>query len=418
MNEAQIRQAIERKREGHELDHDLWQALIVAYMDGVVDDAQMAALCMASLWRGLSETETFALTDAIVHSGASVRFSDSIRVVDKHSSGGVSDIVSLVAVPLAAACGAKVAKLSGRALGHTGGTIDKLETIRGFDVALSLDRFVAQVEKIGCAISAQSAEIVPADKRLYHLRDHTGTVPSMGLIAASIVSKKIAGGAHGIVFDVKTGVGGFMRTVDEAAQLGRSMVDIARRFGRSATALITDMNEPLGTCIGTGIEIAEACELLRGERSEDRAVDLVLDIVCAMLRVSELPVSRDRVLATLRSGDAYTMFCSMVEAQGGIASSLGLLHVPRSGGSVVTAVDDGFVNAIDVVRLGNLGRMLATSNPMHGIVMHVRIGSYCHAGAPLFTHYGNAEALGDLASIVSVASTPIQPHALIAKTID
>ncbi len=417
MNESHIRHAIERKREGCELDHDLWQALISAYMDGVVDDAQMAALCMASLWRGLSEMEIFALTDAIVHSGASVRFSDAIRVVDKHSSGGVSDIVSLVAVPLAAACGAKVAKLSGRALGHTGGTIDKLETIRGFNVALSLDRFVAQVESIGCAISAQSAEIVPADKRLYHLRDHTGTVPSMGLIAASIVSKKIAGGAHGIVFDVKTGVGGFMRTKEEAAELGRTMVDIARRFGRSATALITDMNEPLGTCIGTGIEIAEACELLRGERHEDRAVDLVVDIVRAMLRVSDLPESAERVLATLRSGDAYTMFCSMVEAQGGIASTLDSLHVPRSGGTIIAAGASGFVTAIDVVRLGNLGRMLAMSDPMNGIVMNARLGSHCDAGTPLFTLYGSADALGDLATIVSLAPSPSPQHALVAETI-
>lgn len=415
MTDAAIRQAIERKREGNELDGALWHALITAYMDGDVDDAQMAALCMASLWRGLSATEIFALTDAIVHSGATVHFSPDVRVVDKHSSGGVSDIVSLVAVPLAAACGVKVAKLSGRALGHTGGTIDKLETIRGFDVALSLERFVAQVEHVGCAISAQSAEIVPADKRLYHLRDHTATVPSMGLIAASIVSKKIAGGAHGIVFDVKTGAGGFMRDIEQAAQLGVTMVDLARRFGRSATALITDMNEPLATCIGTGIEIAEACELLRGERGDDRAVDLAVHIVRAMLRVSNLDDAEDRVISALRSGAAYTMFGAMVQAQGGTAKSLDALHVPQSGIDVL-APHAGYITAIDVVRLGHLGRSLAAQDPMHGITMKSRIGTYCEAGMPLFAIHGGPVP-DDLASVVTLESQPVAAHALVARVI-
>jgi pyrimidine-nucleoside phosphorylase len=209
MDDMAMRHCIERKRDGGELSAQDWRSITEAYMDGEVDDAQMAALCMACVWRGMTFDEAHALTDAIVKSGATLSF-DGARnvVVDKHSSGGVSDIVSLVAVPLAAACGAHVAKLSGRALGHTGGTIDKLETIPGFKVSLDLHEFVGQVERVGCAIATQTEAIVPADKRIYHLRDRTATVAAMGLIASSIVSKKIAGGAHAFVFDVKTGRGG------------------------------------------------------------------------------------------------------------------------------------------------------------------------------------------------------------------
>ncbi|HEY8297025.1 MAG TPA: thymidine phosphorylase, partial [Candidatus Baltobacteraceae bacterium] len=262
MDELAMRGAIERKREGGELSYDDWSGIVAAFMDGRVDEAQMAALCMACIWRGMTFEEAYALTDAMVRSGKTLHFSGD-TVVDKHSSGGVADIVSLIAVPLAAACGARVAKLSGRALGHTGGTIDKLETIPGFKVNLSTEAFIVQVERIGCAIASQTSDLVPADKRIYALRDRTATVPAMGLIAASIVSKKIAGGAHAFVFDVKAGRASFVQDPAAAAELARWLVTIANRAGRRATAFVTDMNEPLGHAIGTALEIIEARDFLQ-----------------------------------------------------------------------------------------------------------------------------------------------------------
>ncbi|MHB8147979.1 MAG: thymidine phosphorylase, partial [Vulcanimicrobiaceae bacterium] len=281
-----MRQAIERKREGAELESSYWDAIVAGYMDGAIDDAQMAAMAMACVWRGLTIAEATALTRAMVASGQTLQYAADTIVVDKHSSGGVSDIVSLVVVPLVAACGVRVAKLSGRALGHTGGTIDKLETIAGFNVALPMGAFVAQVERIGCAIAAQSDAFVPADKRLYHLRDRTGTVPSLGLIAASIVSKKIAGGAHRFVFDVKCGSAAFMQTPREAIELAQALVDISREFGRGAKAIVSDMNEPLGRSIGTGIEVIEARDFLRAQIVDTRVREQCLHVASAMLELA------------------------------------------------------------------------------------------------------------------------------------
>lgn len=408
-----MRRAIECKREGEELPAEQWDAIVAGLMDGGVDDAQLAALCMACVWRGMSLEEAFALTDAMVRSGETLRFEND-RVVDKHSSGGVSDIVSLVAVPLAAACGARVAKLSGRALGHTGGTIDKLETIPGFNVNLSTGDFTAQVERMGCAIAAQSSALVPADKRIYNLRDRTATVPAMGLIASSIVSKKIAAGAHAFVFDVKAGRASFMRDPRDAAVLAQWLVDISARFGRRATAFVTDMNEPLGRSIGTGIEVVEARDFLRGTHDE-RAKPLILALAVEMLASVGIADGEQRAHDALASGAAYEKFVAMIEAQGATRAALESMEIDGNP-AVVRATEAGYVNGVDVVRLGNTGRELASRDSLAGLRIAVRIGERIESGAPLAYIHGPHRTSG-LESAFEIAATPPPPTPLIHKRI-
>lgn len=400
-----MRRCIERKRDGANLRADEWEQIVGGFMDGEVDEAQMAALLMACVWRGMSFDEAHALTGAMVVSGEAITF-DAAQgiVVDKHSSGGVSDIVSLVAVPLAAACGAHVAKLSGRALGHTGGTIDKLETIPGFDVALPVDKFVKQVQRIGCAIAAQTQALVPADKRLYRLRDHTGTVPAMGLIAASIVSKKVAGGAHAFVFDVKTGPAAFMQDPHDARELAHWLIEIAARFDRRATAFVTDMSQPLGRSVGTGIEVIEAREFLRGH-ADARAEELVLAVAGALAGEAGFDEPDALVREALASGRAYEKFCEMIAAQGGDVAAFEAMQLGKP--AEIPAPHSGYVTAMDVVRLGNAGRALSTHDPLGGVHVDVRIGEYVEEGRPLLRAYGkNAEDARALADAFTFSPHP------------
>ncbi len=392
-----MRRAIERKRDGESLEPLLWEEIIAGYVSGELGDAQMAAFAMACVWRGLSEEEAGALTAAMVASGATLRYPDGMFVVDKHSSGGVSDIVSLVVVPLVAACGVRVAKLSGRALGHTGGTIDKLEAIPGFNAMPSMDAFVRQVERVGCAIAAQSESFVPADKRLYHLRDHTATVPSIGLIAASIVSKKVAGGANAFVFDVKCGSAAFMRDATQAQTLANMLVRISEQFGRKAHAIVSDMNEPLGRYIGTGVEVVEARELLRGRERDERALEGCLQIAAAMLDLGGVGEAEARALRAIDSGSAYAKFVEMVEAQGGRRASLEAL-APDSKRHEVRATLDGTVTAIDAVALGNIARTLTNRNSRGGLRIGVRVGGHVANQTVL------AEVFGEGADPASVAA--------------
>ncbi|HTU69751.1 MAG TPA: thymidine phosphorylase [Candidatus Baltobacteraceae bacterium] len=383
-----MRRAIERKRDGEELEPALWHDIVEGYLVGEVDDAQMGAFAMACVWRGLDENEVTALTRAMVESGATLLYPPGMFVVDKHSSGGVSDIVSLVAVPLVAACGVHVAKLSGRALGHTGGTIDKLEAIPGFNATPSMDAFVRQVERVGCAIAAQSDSFVPADKRLYHLRDHTATVPSIGLIAASIVSKKVAAGANAFVFDVKCGTAAFMRDVEQAKALARMLVGVSERFGRRAYAIVSDMNEPLGRSIGTGIETIEAREVLSGREGDERVRAGCVQIAAAMLELAGVAAPRERALRALENGSAYEKFVDMVQAQGaGRAALEALAPDPRV--RPLRAPGGGIVTSIDAVRLGNVARALTAHSSVGGIRLHVRVGDRVEPGVPL------ADVLGE-----------------------
>jgi pyrimidine-nucleoside phosphorylase len=416
MDEHVMRRCIERKREGGELRAKEWDAIVAGFMDGGIDAAQMAALCMACVLRGMSFDEAFAITRAIVDSGATITFEpEDGTVVDKHSSGGVSDIVSLVAVPLAAACGARIAKLSGRALGHTGGTIDKLQAIPGFNVELSLEAFVAQVRRVGCAIATQTEAIVPADRRIYHLRDHTATVPALGLIASSIVSKKIAGGAHAFVFDVKTGAASFVPNPSTATELARWLTEIAKRFDRRATAFVTDMNQPLGRCIGTGIEVIEAREFLRGD-ADRRARELVLKIAATLVSEAGIDDADARVARALNEGSAYVKFLEMIQAQGGDPAAF---EAMQTGEAVeVSARKSGYVRAIDVVTLGHAGRRLSTHDSLGGLRVNARIGDGVERGQPLLFAYGRDRAhAADLAEAFTIGEERIEAPALIYETV-
>lgn len=416
MDEMAMRGCIVRKREGHALTREEWNAIVTAYMEGVVDESQMAALLMACVWRDLSIDEATALTRALVASGQTLHYDGDRIVVDKHSSGGVSDIVSLVAVPIVAACGVRVGKLSGRALGHTGGTIDKLECIEGLSVSFGVERFIAQVESVGCAIVAQSDAFVPADKRLYRLRDRTGTVASMGLIAASIVSKKISGGANAFVFDVKCGSAAFMKTPPEAIALAQALVEISRSFGRRAVAIVSDMNEPLGRTIGSGIELIEAREFLRGNEDDARARDQCLRVAAAMLELANIVDPHTTAAYALSSGIAYDKFVEMIEAQGGSRAALEALKLPEKIAPVI-ADSDGFLQTIDATTLGNVAREWSTQQSTAGIRVMARIGDRIAAGQPLAQCYGDHAHANRIAHAFIVGATPPEARPLVYATL-
>ena len=405
MDQGWLRRAIEVKRDGGEIEPAVWKRIVDDFVAGAIDAAPVAALTMACTIRGMGEDEIFALTDAMVESGEVLSFSGAAPVVDKHSSGGVGDTISLVVVPIVAACGIRVAKLSGRALGHTGGTLDKLEAIPGVRTDLTPAEFAAQVDRVGCAIAAQSARLVPADKLLYALRDRTGSVPSIGLIAASIVSKKIAGGAGAIVFDVKVGGGAFMRTPAEATALARTMVRLVERSGRRASAVVTDMDEPLAATVGTGIEVVAARDFLRGLSPDNRFAQLTATIAQEMLYVAGVP-ERDvagQVAAALRSGAAYERFVALVEAQGGSRGGLEALEagVPSS---LVAAQTAGFVNGIDAVAIGEAARdLVGRCGPLAGIRMAAPVGTRVEPGSPLAFIAGSAERAMDVERAFTIA---------------
>src|SRR5437879_4219374 len=272
-----VPELIERKRDGGELSPAELAELMLGYAKGRVPDYQLAAFCMAVYFRGLSSAETYALTDALIRTGETVDLHGALgrKVVDKHSTGGVGDKTSIAVGPIVAACGVPFGKMSGRGLGHTGGTLDKLESIPGFRVELSVDEFVAQVREVGLAIVGQTADLVPADKRLYALRDVTATVDNVSLIAASIMSKKIAAGADAVVLDVKVGDGAFMKSLPDAQALAEAMLELGRRAGREVVCLLTDMDQPLGRTVGNALELREALETLSGGGPPD-FVELVL----------------------------------------------------------------------------------------------------------------------------------------------
>lgn len=397
MTNGEFRRAIASKRDGTALTQSQWHAIVADAVAGALDEAALAALLMACVIRGMTDDETLALTEAFVASGETLAAPDP-QTVDKHSSGGVADSVSLVVVPIVAACGIPVAKLSGRALGHTGGTLDKLEALPGVTTTLEPERFFEIVSRVGCAISAQSARLVPADKFFYALRDRTSTVPAPGLIAASIVSKKIAGGARGIVFDVKVGSGAFVREPADASELARRLVALARGFGRRASALVSDMNEPLGNAIGTGLELGEARDVLAGVRGDSRLLSICLELAAAMIVVAEdapqnarataLASARERATYALASGAGYARFERMLAEQGAHPNALAELR-PHATATVVRADRSGYLASIAPVELGERAReIVAEAGATAGIVTAARVGDRVAAGERLATIYG------------------------------
>jgi pyrimidine-nucleoside phosphorylase len=347
---------IQRKRDGDELRAGEIRELILGYTRGEVPDYQMAAFAMAVYFRGLSAAETFALTEAMIESGEQLDLGAALgrKVVDKHSTGGVGDKTSLAVGPIVAACGVPVGKMSGRGLGHTGGTLDKLESIPGYRTELSLDEFVGQVRDVGLAIVGQTADLVPADKLLYALRDVTATVDQLSLIAASIMSKKLAGGAQAIVLDVKVGDGAFMKTLEDARALAETMQSLGRQAGREVVCLLTDMDQPLGAAVGNALEVREAHDTVRGRGPAD-FTELVLDACGRMLALSDLGIGeaegRRRAETAVADGSAEAAWTRWIEAQGGTAdeNALPVAPVVRE----VRAEAGGYVAALGAIRVGN-----------------------------------------------------------------
>jgi pyrimidine-nucleoside phosphorylase len=373
---------IGRKRDGGELTADELAAFLGAYLDGGVEDAQVAALLMAGVIRGFSEDEAIALTDVLVRSGDTVDLS-ALRgpTVDKHSTGGVGDTTTLIVAPLLAAAGAQVAKLSGRGLGHTGGTLDKLEAIPGFRVDLSGEQVAAQVGEIGLAVAAATQDLVPLDKKLYALRDVTGTVASKALIASSVMSKKLAGGARHVLLDVKTGDGAFLADPDEARELAELCVRIGEAHGRRTGALVTDMSQPLGDGIGNALEVAVAIEVLRGERP-GRLTDASLALAAAALELTGVPAAEatERVATLLDDGSALDRFRSFVAAQGGDAAVADAPREVMESAPVVTAwrPGAGVVQGFACKRLGELAARLGAGRQRQTDVLDLAVGLEVH----------------------------------------
>lgn len=403
LDAAAVRAFVERKRDGGAHSSADIETFVRAYADGHVADGPMGAWLMAVCLRGMDDDETAALTAAVARSGDVVEWGDTPHVVDKHSTGGVSDGVSLIAVPLAAACGARVAKLSGRALGHTGGTLDKLECIPGMRVDLSIDEFVAQVRRDGLAIAAAGPRLAPADKKMYALRDASGTVDSIPLIAASVLGKKIAAGAPSIVLDVKCGAGAFMRTRERADALAALMRSVGARLGRNVVTLVTPMDAPLGDAIGDALELDEALTTLEGRASgplRDTALRVAAAMVSAALGVSDRDAAQ-RTAAALDDGSALRAFEKMVRAQGGRLAAFDRAF-ERS--APLPAERAGTVRAIDARVLGEYvaarkAGATGADRPRIGVRLAVRVGARVGAGDPL---------------LWATAPTPLQPSALRA----
>jgi pyrimidine-nucleoside phosphorylase len=346
---------IRRKRDGERIPPDELAELVLAYARGEVADYQMAAFCMAVYFKGLDGAETFALTDAMIRSGETIELGAALgrKVVDKHSTGGVGDKTSLAVGPIVAACGVPFGKMSGRGLGHTGGTLDKLESIPGFRVELTTDEFIEQVRAVGLAIIGQTANLVPADKLLYALRDVTATVDNVSLIAASIMSKKIAAGADAIVLDVKVGDGAFMKAVEDARELAEMMIELGRQAGRQVVCVLTDMDQPLGEAVGNALEIRETIATLRGQGPAD-FTELVLGASAHLLALSDLGIDeatgRERAAVALQDGSALDTYERWIAAQGGdpAESALPAAPVVRE----VVAGTSGRVRSIGAVDIG------------------------------------------------------------------
>jgi pyrimidine-nucleoside phosphorylase len=421
---------VQRKRDGGTLSAGEIGALVSGFVTGEVPDYQMAAFLMAVFFRGLDAGETVALTQAMVRSGDVLDLGPLAgRAVDKHSSGGVGDKTSLVLVPLVAAAGVPVPKLSGRGLGHTGGTLDKLESIPGFRTDLTEAEFVEQVNRLGCAIAGQSATLVPADAKLYALRDVTATVESIPLIAASIMSKKLAAGAGAILLDVKCGRGAFMKTEDAARTLARTMVEIGRSAGRRVVAAITAMDAPLGRAVGNALEVAEAVATLRGEGPRDLET-LCLDLGGWMLVLGGIaPTPHEGRMAIerrLRAGDGLAKLEAMIHAQGGdpavtahperLPRAPVQMAVPSAAAGVVTAIDAGAVG-VAAMRLGaGRARKGDPVDPAVGVVLTRAVGETVGLGDVLAVVHAPDQARAEAAVQQIAAAYTIGAHAEPARS--
>ncbi|MBX5475614.1 MAG: thymidine phosphorylase [Clostridia bacterium] len=424
------------KRDGREHDEASLRSFVAGVASGAVPDYQVAAWCMAAYLRGLTPAETAVLTHAMALSGETVDLSSIPGVKgDKHSSGGVGDKATLVVAPLAAAAGVPMAKLSGRGLGHTGGTIDKLESIPGFRTALPIDEFVAQVKRVGLAVAAATERLVPADKRLYAIRDVTATVDSLPLIASSIMSKKIAGGADVIVLDVKVGAGAFVKDVERARELARTMIALGRRLGRRVAAVLSNMDQPLGRAVGNALEVAEAIAALRGEGPDD-LVELSLELagrLVALATGEAPPAARERLERLLRDGSAAERLRRMIEAQGGDARVVEepwrLPKAPHV--RPVAAPSGGYVARLDALCVGEVALALGAGrrkkedaiDPAVGVVLAKKVGDAVECGEPwAHVHARTAEAAEAAAAALQAAlvlsEDPVERPPLVYEVLE
>jgi len=428
---------IEKKRDGHPLSDQEIRGFMERYTAGAIPDYQMAALAMAIYFQGMTDAETAALTDAMMRSGDCIDTSSlKMPTADKHSTGGIGDKVSLILAPLAACAGVAVPMLSGRGLGITGGTLDKLESIPGYRTDLSGAEFLDVLHSCGCSITGQTERLAPADRKLYALRDVTGTVPSIPLIAASIMSKKLAEGASHLVLDVKWGTGAFMKTIPDARRLALAMVAIGRRMGRGMSAVITDMNQPLGRTAGNSLEILETVEALQGRGPQD-LMEVTLALTVAMLRLAGVApdeaAARQTLMGHLDSGRAFERFRQMVVLHGGDVNVID--HPDRLPSAPVQrplpAPSSGFVSRMDADAIGRICLMLGAGraavtgriDPRVGVSGILKVGEPVEKGQPLMLlHAADAARLEDVLPLArqatAITTVPVEAPELIVETVD
>lgn len=426
---------IEKKRDGLQLSTDEIQFIITGFTDGSIPDYQMSALSMAIYFQGMTEQERADLTMAMVDSGDKIDLSaiEGIKV-DKHSTGGVGDTTTLVLGPLVAAAGVPVAKMSGRGLGHTGGTIDKLESVSGFHVEIENQQFIDLVNKNKLAVIGQSGNLTPADKKLYALRDVTATVNSIALIASSIMSKKIAAGADAIVLDVKTGAGAFMKTLEDSEELARAMVSIGNNVGRNTMAVISDMSQPLGFAIGNALEVKEAIDTLKGEGPEDLtelSLTLGSHMVYLAKKADTLAEARHALENAIKDGSALKAFKVFLEAQGGDASVVDEpARLPQAKYTFeLEAKEDGYVAEIVADEVGTAAMLLGAGRATKdsvidlavGLVLRKKIGEKVKQGESLLTIYSNFEDVAEvkqkLYENIKISQEKVEKPTLIYKEI-
>lgn len=394
---------IQKKRDGFELSKEEIQWLIDGYVAGSVPDYQMSAFAMAVYFKGMTTREISDLTMTMVGTGQQIDLSEISGIkVDKHSTGGVGDKVTLILVPLVASFGVPVAKMSGRGLGHTGGTIDKLESVKGFQVERSQEEFIKQVQDIGLSVIGQSDQLVKADKLLYALRDVTATVDTIPLIASSVMSKKIAAGADSILLDVTVGEGAFMKNIEDARQLAKTMVELGKAVGRRTVAVITDMSQPVGTSIGNRLEILEALEILQGKGRED-VTHFICELAQIMLSLANVEKTVEEVREHLMNGSALHKFEAMIEAQGGDKEDL---YRPSSAQYIVDVSMDesGYISELPAMEFGLFAMRLGAGRAVKsddldfetGIVFEKKIGEFIQAGDVIAKIYANQKISQEL----------------------
>ncbi len=431
----QMTDIILKKRDGFELSKEEIEFFIKNYVNNIIPDYQASALAMAIYFQGMNKKEISFLTDSMLHSGEIIDLSSINGVkIDKHSTGGVGDKTSLVLGPLVASCGAKVAKMSGRGLGHTGGTLDKLESIKGVSVNVSKENFIKQVNDIGIAIIGQTGDLVPADKKLYALRDVTATVDSIPLIASSIMSKKLASGADTILLDVKFGSGAFMKDIKSAEELASTMVEIGKHLNRDTKAVLTDMDQPLGMAIGNSLEVIEACETLKGRGPKD-LVELCLNLGAIILKQAHIEEDIEKGKVLLQSKidnlEAFKKLEELIKYQGGDISYLedySKFEKSKYQKEIYSS-KEGYVEKISALEIGecamHLGAGRATKDDVidmaSGIVLNKKVGDFVKKGELLLTCYTNKENVEeiykDLENSYIIVQNKVPNHKIIHEII-